>query len=134
MIQRLWRGRIQRLKYRAVLQAARTIQTYWITRIRPVQQARWGHPTWFMLANPCSQPWLGLCVLGSSACICYICLPMPSLNTSPAQCPLPDDVPYSFIPAFSADSGQLDIPPPLLPVLLNCEMMLIRTAQANPSQ
>ena len=40
MIQRLWRGRTQRLKYRAVLQAARTIQAFWLTRIRPVQLAR----------------------------------------------------------------------------------------------
>ena len=41
MIQRLWRGRTQRLKYRAVLQAARTIQTFWLTHIRPVQLARY---------------------------------------------------------------------------------------------
>ena len=40
MIQRLWRGRTVRLKYKATLKAARTIQTFWLTHIKPRQLAR----------------------------------------------------------------------------------------------
>ena len=40
MVQRLWRGRQQRVRYKRLLAAARTIQAFWRTRVKPFHRLR----------------------------------------------------------------------------------------------